>query len=222
VQYGDLPAVLITFTRATPPNSFTLVRGGRVIRALLDPDDLFVSGTTYQYIDWTAPPRRSLSYQARAVVSGDQSPRCAADTVTTTPEGTWLVDDSITPARWIRARGKSVGDWQRSDTYVVHRVLGAAGAVKITSAMGGIDGTFKGAMHDGDAGVSVETQLNRINLMLAHPDRTLRLIGGQLNIPVVAADLSPGVHDFLLETLDKATASWKFWQNGELGFKARL
>jgi hypothetical protein len=222
VQYGDLPAVLITFTRATPPNSFTLVRDGRVIRALLDPDDLFVSGTTYQYIDWTAPPRRSLSYQARAVVSGDQSPRCAADTVTTTPEGTWLVDTSVEPARWIRVRGTSVGDWQRSDTYVVHRVLGAAGAVKITSAMGGIDGTFKGAMHDGDAGVSVETQLNRINLMLAHPDRILRLIGGQLNMPVVAADLSPGVHEFLMETFDKATASFKFWQVGELGFKARL
>ena len=223
VQNGDTPGVLIEFQRSSPPDYFTIVRDGRVVEALLDPDDLFVSGTTYRYIDWTAPPRTELSYQARAVVSGDQSPRCVADTVTTTPEGVWLVDDSLDPARWISMRGNGAGDWSRTDTYVVHRVLGASGAVKITSGMGGIDGGYKGALYDDNpGGATVATQLARINKMLERPDRTLRLIGGQLNIPVVVADLSPGIHDLLFETLDKATVSFKFWQDGELGFKARV
>jgi hypothetical protein len=224
-QDGETPAVIVEFTRTTPPDTFTIVRDGRVIKALLDPADALVSGTTYRYYDWTAAPLQQHSYQVRAVVSGDQSPKSAAATVTTQVEGVWLVDPSLedrpattTQARWIRATGTGVDDWARSDTYVVHRVLGAAGAVKITSAMGGTDGGFKGAMFDGDAGVSVETQLARINKMLEHPDRTLRLIGGHLNFPVVVADLSPGVHQLLFADLDKATVSWRFWQTGELGF----
>jgi hypothetical protein len=222
-QYGETPGVVVTFTIGTAPDSFTIVRDGRVVKALLDPADIFVSGTTYQWIDWTAPPRTQHSYQARAVVAGDQSPRCAADTVTTTPHGVWLVDPSVDPARWIRMRGKDVGDWARSDTYVVHRVLGSSRPVKITTGMGGIDGGFKGTMHDNDvAGTTVVTQLTRINRMLERPDRTLRLIGGQLNIPVLFADLSPGVHDLLFDTLDKATISFKFWQDGELPFRARV
>jgi hypothetical protein len=214
---ANTPAVVLTWT-ATAPDTFTIVRDGKVIKALLDPADALVSGSTYTYTDWTASPRTQHSYAVRRVVAGDQSPKCAPATATPRPKGVWLVDSSVTPARWIVARGNGVDDWERADSYALYRVLGAAAPVKVTSAMGGLDGTFVGELWN-NSFVSTATQLDTINLMLAHPDRTLRLVAGHINIPVVVGDLSSGVHELLLTNLDRAKVKWKFWQVGELSFR---
>ena len=224
VQWGSTPAVDVGWQQLDalgPNDTFAIVRDNFVIVALLDPADVLVSGTTYSYRDWTASPLRQHSYQVRRVEPGNQSPKSAAATVTPKVEGVWLVDTIASPARYIVCTGTDVDNWTRTDQYALHRVLGASAPVKITTALGGTDGTYKGALFD-QTGLSTKTMLDRIDRMIEKPDRTFRLVAGQVNIPVAVADLSPSIHQLLFTTLDKATVSWRFWQDGEFSFKARI
>ena len=221
VAHPYLPCNTLTFTASSGTDTFTFVRDGKVIKALVDPADILVSGSTYEYVDWNAAPRIEHTYAVRRVVAGEHSPKCTPDSCTNYAKGVWLIDTTADPVRWIKARGTSgVSDWERQDSYAVYNVLGASRVVKVTSAMGGIQGAqFKGELHDEDF-VDVPTQLARVNLMLAgNPDRTVRLVAGHLNIPIVYADLSTGVHELLFDDLDRAKVSWRFWQDGGLGFK---
>lgn len=63
------PWMKITWDRSTAPDAFTVLRDGVVIASSLVPSDLFISGTSYQYIDTTASPRVTHTWSVQAAVN---------------------------------------------------------------------------------------------------------------------------------------------------------
>lgn len=223
----DTPAVHLSWDSPTPVDSHTIVRDGvllnQILEVLVDPEDTQVGETTtHQWTDWTAAPGVEHTYYVRGVSSAGQSARSAGAHVTTHPKGVWLVDP-VTEV-WVCASGlDGVAAWSRADTYGLYQPLGASKPVKVTSAMSGLVGEFAGEFYrTRETGRTVAEQTTHLHKLAERPDRVLRLVAGDINIPVVVADLSAGTHPELLRSGDRCRVSWKFWQYGELPFTPGL
>lgn len=214
------PAVVVGWTNSGT-NDFEVVRDGSVV-AVLDNADAKVSGSSYAWTDWTAQPLVQHSYQVRAVsASNIHSPRSAAATATPAAKGVWLVDPD-TGTRFGASDVGGVDSWTRADSYAVYQPLGATKPVKITSAMAGLSGEFAGEIYAHAEFPTVASQVASVHALAERPDKVLRLVVGDRNIPVVVADLSVGIHSEVRATRDRARVSFKFWQYGELSFTPRF
>jgi hypothetical protein len=140
-QQGVSPFVEVTFTRATAPDSWTILRDGKVIDAGIDPVDTFTTGTTHVYVDAGANPQVQHSYEVRAVVNGKASPKSAAGTVTTRPGGAWILDLTA-------GTGQQLLDWNvdysEPDLAGVYRTKG--GIVRVRQALGTGEGKADGTL----------------------------------------------------------------------------
>lgn len=65
--------VTLEWSRATMPDSWTILRDDEVVEANIEPTELFVAGTEYTYVDRGAPPREEHEYKVVAVVNGKGS-----------------------------------------------------------------------------------------------------------------------------------------------------
>jgi len=83
------PFTELTWSRATPPDYFQIVRDGEQV-AYLEPDEVLVSGDDYAFLDRLASPRREHTWIVRAVVNNATSSVNPSVTQTITPSGLWL------------------------------------------------------------------------------------------------------------------------------------
>jgi hypothetical protein len=217
----DHPEVVLTWVDEDPPDTYTVFRDHEPIATLLDPADLLVEGSTdtYEWKDWTAQPRREVTYWIRSVVAHEQSQRSPEQSITPRPKGVWLVDPST--ETWICCSGLGgLDSWGRGDAFGVYMPLGATKPVKITTGMSAKEQPFSGEITTrSPGGRTVEEQLLNLWALAEHPDRVLRLIPGDRNIPVIVADLADSTHSDLQADLDRVRVTWTHWQYGGYPFK---
>ena len=150
-EHASLPLPVFEFTRTTAPDSFTIYRDDVAVDVDVDPDDIHVTGTTYQWVDPAADPMVSHSYRARAVVGGQQSAKSAAVSGTVTPKGVWLISQDRT--LWVTlagAEGTGIDGWSREDEVALYKVHGREQLVQIRGSLGALGGSFAGSMRDED------------------------------------------------------------------------
>ena len=158
-QDADLPLPMLTFTRSTAPDSFTICRDGKVVAADLDPADLLVSGTTYAWRDTNfGEPLVSHTYEVAAVVNGQRSDWSSGGAVTITPVGLWIIGSDLTT--WFMLVDYRLGDgWQRTDQSELFTVIGRSTSVQITAALGAIEGSVDGNLVGGPATTATASEM---------------------------------------------------------------
>lgn len=190
LQQGVTPLVDVTFTRATMPDSWTILRDGKVIDAGVDPVDTLTAGTTHVYTDSGASPQVAHTYEVRAVVNGKASPKSAAGTVTTYPEDVWLLDGGR--GLYVRIKGAAVDNWRRTDHVAVYPLVGG-GAIQVFMGSNGIAGDFSGTLRSIDGRTTAQWRAD-FDAIADKLGRTYQLVAANLSIPVKVRNASATPH----------------------------
>lgn len=182
------PVVKLTWNRSLAPDSFVVTRDGEIIKAYLEPGDAFVSGTSYQFIDYEASPGRAHEYTVKAVVNGKTSD--SNPTVTITPEsvGIWLMD----PAEdiYVQLLDADEGSWSMGEEAAVFSPLGGTKSVRVTQALRGYEGSLTGRImeHPQSLG-TVQEQEEDIWKLKSRPGRTYTLALSDISMKVVIGNV---------------------------------
>jgi hypothetical protein len=142
-QHPTLPLPLLTFTRSTAPDSFTVRRDGLVVAADLDPADLFTTGTTYQWVDPTADASEH-TYSVAAVVNDKRSTWSSSIAATVAAKGLWLISTDL--QRFAVLLDTNSDGWEVKDETALFAVVGASHQVQIEGALGVLEGTVTGTL----------------------------------------------------------------------------
>lgn len=211
VPDATLPFGKLTWSRATAPDSFTIVRDGVAVATDVAPGDLLVSGTSYAYSDPTASPRNTHTWRVDAVVNGVASTSSPTVTGTIEPVSVWLLDEDD-PSWYIAIEGED-GTWSMGEESEMHEVRGSDRQVLITEALRGYEGTFSGRLLDGLSVLTAQELRDRVWDLKQNPTHTWRLVLADMNIPVVIrnATVTPSPEADLQYGL-----SFEFYQQGEL------
>jgi hypothetical protein len=206
------PGVQLDWTSSTAPDSFTVVRDGRVIAAAVAPGDVFVSGTQYRVIDRSADPRRSHTWQVRRVVNGVTSTSNPTSTRTLTPIGIWLLDEESNLRQQIM--GDDPGDWAMGEQADNHEVRGSSFVVRITQSLRGFEGTISGTIA-ASTGQTIDQAEANMWEFKRKPGRVYRLVLSNMAIPVVIGNVvvAPSPEQEIIKRV-----SFDFWQADDLPF----
>lgn len=178
-QVGETPAVSVGYTRAAGvPDEVGLWYG----------DDLHevVDGPSSPFTLWTVEPNKDITLGASAVVNGDHSATLRTTTVRTAVTGVWLVDP-VTERGCVLAGVDGI-DIGYGGVVVVHTPIDGAVLLRRTLTRRGPEGSIAGRLGDWP-GRTREQQLDDIEWLADRPERVVRLILGDLNIPVVHSSL---------------------------------
>lgn len=217
-QDADTPGVILTWSRGTAPDSWTIEVDGKAAVVDLDPSDTLVSGTSHSYTYNGAHPGTDHSYMIRAVVNGQMSSGGTPDTLTVTTEGFWVGNDEF---GWFVVGGRDI-DWQHQETASVHTPLNAQHVVRRVAGMRGLEGSLQGPMRGGQGGLSLDDMRAAVWAAKEAPTEVFRLIAGNVNIPVVIGNVSMRPHQDTKPGRPVEDVSFEFWQKGELPFEAEL
>lgn len=208
------PGVQLDFTRTTAPDSFSLVRDGKVIANGILPGDVTMGGTAYRIMDRTCSANRSHTWEVRSVVGGVTSSSNPTVTTTVTQYGIWLWDDDNEVG--VQLLDKDEGDWEMAEQSEVHHVLGAQAPVRIVQGLGGYEGGLSGRIVT-YAGVQMATQEATLLAIKSRATRPIRLALADLNLPVTIGNILPRPSP---DPEPQRIVSFRFEQVGE--YPARL
>lgn len=221
VQDGITPWVILTWTRSTAPDSWVVRMDGQVVESGIDPADVLVSGSQYQWRYHGASPFDPHTFHVRAVVNGHQSVNGPDGNVTTQPGGIWLIDYDRDLS--FDLGGTGVDGWQMVDQVGTYRRLDGS-QMQVHTGMGGLEGHFDGVLQRTFPGRTVAELESDLYSIKERPEATLQLIGGELSIPVKIRNLSdrPAPGTFPGTGRTTRLVSFDFFQNGDLPFDVRL
>jgi hypothetical protein len=180
-QVGELPAVVVHHTRdATPDEIGLLVRTpGLTMKRVY-------SGLEPALV-WDLPPNRDLAVEVAAVVNGEWSSQMQVVHVRTKVTGLWLVDPETGRGCVLADKNIELAYGAQVASYTPQQ---AAALVHRTTALRGIAGTVSGRL-DVWPGRTADEQQEDLWWLRERPYRTLRLIGGDMNIPVTVTNPAP-------------------------------
>jgi hypothetical protein len=135
-----VPALQRDWSRSTAPDSFTIVRGGKVIASNVLPGDAFTSGTSYRFVDHGADPNIPHTWKVRAVVNGVTSSANPTVTKTLKPAGIWLLDPDTDIS--VQLVGSDNGSWANGEDAEVYTPVGGTRVVRVTQALRGFEGSM--------------------------------------------------------------------------------
>lgn len=169
------PGVTLTWTRATAPDSFTVLRDDVVVEANIPPGDVLVTGTSYAYVDRLARPNVAATWKVVANVN-DKASLASSVAATSKPLGLWLLDvDRGLELAITKTDGSSWGLGEDAETFYG---LGATAGIRVTQGLRGWEGTVTGALFNGFAGRTLQEWVDAALAMRARPGRTYVLIIG--------------------------------------------
>jgi hypothetical protein len=185
--YGQSPAVVLTWQRATAPDSWSLRVNGVEIGQPIPVTDCLVSGTSYQLTYWGLVPRVPATLEIEAVVQsgGPGTPIQHSGpnpTVSYTPNpiGIWLVDDSHpskAAGNAVQIMGEDAVDFVIGEAATTYDPVGSKVPVRITDSVRGYEGNVSGY---------VTTPADRTMVLTLKTTRLpLRLILSDVSIPVL-------------------------------------
>lgn len=177
------PDVLLHWTRASTPTYFSLRVDGVEVADRIVPADVQVSAGVWELRWWQATPRVSHTYEVEAVetVSGDleHSDGNATAVATTTPIGIWLADEADSLA--VRIEGGEDNPLAVGRSGTTYYPIGRQAApVHVSEGSRGYEGTVAGSLPS--------AAVRDAFLLLSSRDAALRLVIGDLNIPVRMVD----------------------------------
>lgn len=219
-QVGDGPYVTLTFARSTFPDSFTVRRntdsnGWNTLDTDLDPADLLVSGTTYQYTDRDAKPNRSHVYKVLAVVNGKASASNPTATVVNDTVGIWLFDHDLDVEVFVNNGDQSTFDASEQSAWF--SPIGSSSPRLVTQGMQGLSGQIVGTLSSAN-GRTASGWEARMNQVKGRAGKRVRLSMGHDSIPVV---LSNVVIWPVEDDPEEKNVSFQFRQTGDLPFRYR-
>lgn len=213
------PKVTVGWQRATDPDSFQILRNRKVVASGLIPANVRVTGTTFSWVDTSAPPQQNLTYEVLAVVNGKASASNPTVTTKMVPYGIWLADASRTNE--VMIVGKDDRNIVYGEDSEAITVVGSSESVLVTQALRGMEGTVTGELHSNLAGTTVTAQQWKTKLLniKKYPGRKCWLTLGDVTIQCVIRNVS---------VVPRPTAavsykvSFDFYQVGSLEFTASL
>lgn len=178
-QYGKTPATTATWTRtAGTPDEVGIHHNGDLIDT--------VDGPAGTYRDWTVRPNTDVTYGARAVVNHEQSDTLRTVAIKVPVTGVWLVDP-ITERGFVLA-GTDGLEIAMGGEVIVHTPIDGATLLRHTLTLRGPEGAMVGRISDWP-GRTLASQKADAEWLRDRPERTLRLILGDLNVPVACSSL---------------------------------
>lgn len=179
-QVEGLPAVAVTWSRSSGLPDEVVLRGdGPAVR---------LDGTESGALVWTFSPNRDLEIEGRAVVNREHSNVARTRSLRTRVTHVWLVDpDTERGCVLSGVDGLSVS---YGDVSVVHTPIDAAVLLRRTLALRNIEGTITGRIATWP-GRTNRKQVDDVLWLRDRPRKVLRLIMGDLNVPVVCSSLQP-------------------------------
>ena len=183
---ADRYSVALAWSRATRPDHWLLEADGYVYS---DKIDFAPSGTSYAWTWYGASPRKATTLKLHAVelVGGVFVVSTGVTaTITTNPDGIWLVDEGTGES--IHIAGKDALDADIGETSAVYPRIGDRAPVLVTELVRGYEGGVSGVLvrYDG----SDPRAQKRLLLSLRTRIASLRLVLGDLNLPVAVHDVS--------------------------------
>jgi len=147
VPHAYKPQVVLTWTAATFPDRFNILRNGHIIAAGLDPNDTFVSGTTHTWTDYSPSPRRNLVYSVQRVVNDIASATNPTATTQVKSEGMWLQDPNSGLQLYMAGVADRAKTLNRQGA-VLQAIASNSVPVLINQSIGGLEGTTTGMLVD--------------------------------------------------------------------------
>lgn len=220
VQVAMAPWVDLTFVRATQPDGWAIVRDGEVIYIEDVANNLFFSGTTYKWRDWTAAPNRQHTYFVYPVIGGVTSNLGSSAVVTPSIVGIWVGDPETITDVQLLGRDEVAATYGEDAT--TFNPIGATAAVSILTAQRGLEGQAIGLLTDALGRVGT-TQIATLLDFKGRADNVYRLAWADVNIPVVLRNINP-TPTRQGTSPGKVTRSvaLDFFQSGELPFTSVL
>lgn len=169
------PGVTLTWTRATAPDSFTVLRDDVVVEANIPPGDVLVSGTSYAYTDQLARPNVSSTWKVVANVNSKAS-LAASVAAISKPLGLWLLD--VERGLELALTSTDGSTWGLGEDAETFFALGATAGIRVTQGLRGWEGTVTGALFNGFAGKTLQEWVDAALAMRARPGRTYVLVIG--------------------------------------------
>lgn len=221
-QTTSAPWVLLEFSRTAAPDGWAIYRDGVLVDSVEDATDWLVSGTDYEWTDWTAEPSVEHTWRAAPIVNDEVSSLGPTDTLTPTCDGLWLGDptNDLSVVIW----GNDAGSWAHGEESTVYTPLGASAPVRVTTALRGLEGTVSGVLLDVPQvpDYAVDDVLDALWHIKAHPANTYRLVAGDRNLPVWVYDVNPYPDPTTRPGVRLINVTLGFTQNGELPYDADL
>jgi hypothetical protein len=212
VTDGFSPAVTVTSTRATQPDSWQVWRADGTGAPTL------LSGATglphpLNYQDWTADMNKPHTYYAVPYINGTGRGQVGgvAPKVTVVPRctGIWLLDPAD-PATRAVIWGDDAGDWDASELAVIHQPI-AGPPIRRVAYRPPLSGSVTGELLD-VLGTTADNQITAL-YDFKGDSRDLRLILGDRNLLVRIGDLLvAALPDSDLDRHSAVSFSW--WQQG--------
>lgn len=203
----DDPAVVLTWTRASAPDTFVVLANGADVAEYL-PADVYVSGTTYSVRFLRAQPDVFTTYEvvAHDNAAGDSHDNATA-TATLIPIGVWLCDEGT--GTEVRLDGQDVVDMQIVEDGATFLPLGRQAPIRIVDVIRGYAGTMSGL-------VKTTADLAKLGIIkgIAPGEGTIRLIYGAFNFCVDVGQVNTQEWPYSSEG---RTYQWsaEFWQMGD-------
>lgn len=140
-----VPKVVLSWTAATFPDRFNILRNGKIIAASLDPNDTFVSGTTHTWTDNTPHPNRPLTYAVQRVVNDVASSSNSTAAVTVASKGIWLKEPVTGLELLINGREDRAFTLNEQGA-VLQSIAPNSAPMAINQSLGGLEGTITGTL----------------------------------------------------------------------------
>lgn len=173
------PWLNLSFSRTSPPDSFTIFRDGVVVENNIDPADLHAGGTNYLYIDRTAPPRYNHTWQVVANVNNRDSQPSNSVVGQSKPSVTWMMNpDASSPICLVKSASEPtpVVDAQSMSMQEIHQPIGGGSPVLITQYLSGYEGHVDAVLADDIApGLSAREMRNRFKYWKRNPGSVVLL-----------------------------------------------
>lgn len=211
------PGVLLQWQRATMPDSYSIIRDGKIIAAGLDPDDdTFVSGTSYEWRDVAPVKDAAHVYSVQPIVNGKASSANPTVTVTNRFQGTWITDAvGGSPVAFFQDQGRTMAFGEQSEVF---EPIGAESVAVITQGMRGYEGQVDAQIWDNPVGLPVSIGTWKANFLTLKslPGQKIYLFTDDFTIPIVIQNANL-VHLPGPEGTGYAI-SFQFFQTGDLTY----
>lgn len=201
------PRVLLTWTRASAPDHYHIIRDGVRIEDNLQADDTIVSGINNEWLDDTVLPWREHRWKVRAVVNGRQA---NSPTVEAIPQqyGIWLFDKERHLEVWLA--GNEEGSWAMGEEATETAGLNAVRMTRRIQSQRGHEGSLSGILvaaygrtaqdYEDDLLAMRDRPTRRVTLALA--DVNLRVLLGNIAVWPTPTPHIPPIHN----------CSFDFWE----------
>lgn len=202
----------------TLPEGWAIMRGTETI-ARLDYDEVVNDNGVFRFRDRTAAPHQLQRYRIRAVVNNRMSQARWTESADITPRpfGVWLLDEDGTND--LVLMDVDEGTWGMGEETTPHAPLNGSKVVAITQSLRGYEGGVSGLLVSDIPGVNVTAQefRDRAMALKENPRQALRLVIGDMNMPVTVSDIIP--QPMPMEEI-MFTLSFNFWQMDDFPFEA--